>query len=315
MASSFYGSKKKSDRNESSNSEEESASVNYEDTSDDEYIHSETVSNSSSENSLNDEIESQSNEEEEDNEEENLNEDISSPDAEWMKVTRKARQHGFTGTEELCVRAHPSSTANQIWPIDLYKQIITDDIINLIVQETNRYAEQKISSVTVTRSKLRQWVPMNKGEIEKFIGLIIYMGLVPLPDIQIYWSKSRIYRNELVPSTMSRDRFLLLLQMLHFCNNEEPNVGKDLKIRKLVDMILVQYQSIYKSDSDEHCLQEAEGQKRKTRKRCRGCYEMLARNESSKVAKINSKKVSTYCDSCDGSPYLCLSCFNLKHNK
>ncbi|XP_064109615.1 piggyBac transposable element-derived protein 4-like [Macrobrachium nipponense] len=223
--------------------------------SDDEYIHSETGSSSSSEESLHDDSENQITEEEQENEEENeeeiLNEDTSPPNAEWTKVTKKARQHGFTGKEELCVTVHPSSTDNQIWPIDVYKQIITDDIINLIVQETNRYAEQKISSVTVTRrSKLRQWVPTNNEEIEKFIGLIIYMGLVPFPEIQLYWSKSILYKNEIVPKTMSRDRFLLLLQMLHFCNNEEPNVGRDWKIRKLLDMILVQYQSIYKSGSD-----------------------------------------------------------------
>ncbi|XP_066965651.1 piggyBac transposable element-derived protein 4-like [Macrobrachium rosenbergii] len=214
-----------------------------------------TGSSSSSEESLHDDSENQITEEEQENEEENeeeiLNEDTSPPNAEWIKVTKKARQHGFTGKEELCVTVHPSSTDNQIWPIDVYKQIITDDIINLIVQETNRYAEQKISSVTVTRrSKLRQWIPTNNKEIEKFIGLIIYMGLVPFPETQLYWSKSILYKNEIVPKTMSRDRFLLLLQMLHFCNNEEPNVGRDWKIRKLLDMILVQYQSIYKSGSD-----------------------------------------------------------------
>ncbi|XP_064080661.1 piggyBac transposable element-derived protein 4-like [Macrobrachium nipponense] len=258
LASNFYGSKKKSDRNESSNSEEELSSeedTSEEDTSDDEYIHSETGSSSSSEESLHDDSENQITEEKQENEEENeeeiLNEDTSPPNAEWIKVTKKARQHGFTGKEELCVTVHPSSTDNQIWPIDVYKQIITDDIINLIVQETNRYAEQKISSVTVTRrSKLRQWVPTNNEEIEKFIRLIIYMGLVPFPEIQLYWLKSILYKNEIVPKTMSRDRFLLLLQMLHFCNNEEPNVGRDWKIRKLLDMILVQYQSIYKSGSD-----------------------------------------------------------------
>ncbi|XP_064087379.1 uncharacterized protein LOC135202035 [Macrobrachium nipponense] len=78
--------------------------------------------------SLHDDSENQITEEEQENEEENeeeiLNENTSPPNAEWIKVTKKAQQHGFTG-KELCVTVHPSSTDNQIWPIDVYKQIIT----------------------------------------------------------------------------------------------------------------------------------------------------------------------------------------------
>lgn len=89
-------------------------------------------------------------------------------------MNKKTRLHEFSGKEELCVRADSSSMDHTIWPIDINKQIITDEILNLIVEETNHYADQKISSITLTRrSKLQQWVPTNKVEIEKFIGLII----------------------------------------------------------------------------------------------------------------------------------------------
>lgn len=65
----------------------------------------------------------------------------------------------------------------------------------------------------------------------------------------------------------------------------------------------------------QHFLSEAEGSKRASRKRCVGCYEMISTNEGSKVASKKAKKVSTFCSSCDGKPYQCLSCFETKHSK
>ena len=63
----------------------------------------------------------------------------------------------------------------------------------------------------------------------------------------------------------------------------------------------------------QHCLTEVEGPKSKTRKRCRGCYDMISLNEGSREATKKAKKVSTYCKHCENKPYLCLSCFENRH--
>ena len=89
-----------------------------------------------------------------------------------------------------------------------------------------------------------------KEEMEKFIGLLIYMGLVPLADTQLFWSKISLYINAFVQKTMSRDCFLLLLQMVHFYDKSKPAVGRDIKIKKLLSMILELYHSVYKSGPD-----------------------------------------------------------------
>ena len=44
----------------------------------------------------------------------------------------------------------------------------------------------------------------------------------------------------------------------------------------------------------QHCLVEAEGPKRSSRKCCRGCYEKISLNEGSTKASKMTKKVSTY---------------------
>ena len=63
-----------------------------------------------------------------------------------------------------------------------------------------------------------------------------------------------------------------------------------------------------------HALVEAAGPKLKTRKRCRSCYEVIANNEGSSVARKKTRRVNTFCDTCEGKPFLCVSCFSLKHS-
>ncbi|KAF2365962.1 PiggyBac transposable element-derived protein [Trinorchestia longiramus] len=53
----------------------------------------------------------------------------------------------------------------------------------------------------------------------------------------------------------------------------------------------------------------------KTRKRCHECYKMLAANERSAVARVKTHRVKTYCDDCEGKPYLCVNCFAITHAK
>ena len=54
----------------------------------------------------------------------------------------------------------------------------------------------------------------------KFLGIIIEMGLVQMPEIDYYWSKSKLFGSEVIQNTMSRDRFELLLKFYHF--EEQP---------------------------------------------------------------------------------------------
>ena len=66
-----------------------------------------------------------------------------------------------------------------------------DEIIDLIVRETNRYAEQYFQTHDISRrSKSRQWKLANDVEMRKFYGIIIEMRLVPMSELGYYWSSS-----------------------------------------------------------------------------------------------------------------------------
>jgi hypothetical protein len=65
------------------------------------------------------------------------------------------------------------------------------------------------------------------------------MGLVQMPKVDYYWSKSRLYGSEVIQNTMSRDKFELLLKLYHFSNNEKKYADQDrlFKLKPLLDLL------------------------------------------------------------------------------
>jgi hypothetical protein len=80
-----------------------------------------------------------------------------------------------------------NSEDSTINPVDCYRHSMTDEIISLMVRETNRYAEQHVQTQKLTkRSKTLQWKPSTSEEMLKCLGIIIEMGLVQMPEIDYY---------------------------------------------------------------------------------------------------------------------------------
>jgi len=141
-----------------------------------------------------------------------------------------------------------ASEDNTINPIDCYRHFITDEIIDLMVRETNRYAEQYSQTHEISRrSKFRQWKSTNNQEMWKFFGIIIEMGLVQMPKLKYYWSSSQLYRLDIIRNSMSRERFELLLKFWHFTNNNNKNSDQDrlFKVRPLLDLLKERFTSVY----------------------------------------------------------------------
>ncbi|CAH2091443.1 unnamed protein product [Euphydryas editha] len=79
------------------------------------------------------------------------------------------------------------SYSHKSQPFDYFTNLFPDSIIDLIVQETNRYATQKNS---------KNFQPTTAAEIKAFFGVMIMMGLHPLPDFELYWSTDPFYHNK-----------------------------------------------------------------------------------------------------------------------
>lgn len=105
-------------------------------------------------------------------------------------------------------------------PEDFYKLLIPDELFDKIDLETNLFAEQSIAKGKKLFSHSHSWKPTDRQESLKKIGLLLYMGLVRVPKISYYWSKDDILGQRFPSTIMSRNRFELILQYLHFSNNE-----------------------------------------------------------------------------------------------
>jgi hypothetical protein len=51
--------------------------------------------------------------------------------------------------------------------------------------------------------------------VKAFVGLIINMDLIPLPDVKYYWSNERKTQIIFFGDVMSRDHFLQIFWMMH----------------------------------------------------------------------------------------------------
>ncbi|GFW28432.1 piggyBac transposable element-derived protein 4 [Trichonephila clavipes] len=88
----------------------------------------------------------------------------------------------FTNTPEIHLDFDASSGKMQY-----YEALIDNNLIDLIVHETNRYAEQTIgSSIPRKHSRSKKWEPTSKEEMPVFIALIILQGIIKKPTNEQY---------------------------------------------------------------------------------------------------------------------------------
>jgi hypothetical protein len=90
-------------------------------------------------------------------------------------------------------------------PMDYFSLFFNDELLDSIVVETNRYARHKISELQRSlRSIWSRWSDVSVPEMKAFLGLIINMGLMPLPDTKDYWFNEWITQIKFFDDVMSR---------------------------------------------------------------------------------------------------------------
>jgi len=95
---------------------------------------------------------------------------------------------------------------------------VTNDFYNKIEEETNKYAalsQRKAGTVD------NNWEDTNAEEIQAYIGILIYMGLVDLTEIEDYF-QGDFCVCPIVRQAMTLKRFKKLGHYLHL-NDERPD--------------------------------------------------------------------------------------------
>ena len=104
-----------------------------------------------------------------------------------------------------------------------------DSLVQTIVDETNRYAEQVLQVTDKVWST-------TKEEIHAYMGFMILRGINHLPEIRDYWSVSEYFR---YADRISRDRFKEITRFLHFVDNDSlPARGEGYSQLQKVDPVI-----------------------------------------------------------------------------
>ena len=166
------------------------------------------------------------------------------PDLVWQQIENNRNMRQFA--ERTGPQRRYQVTTNEL---NFFEEFFTKDVWDLITTMTNMNAVRKIQNGNV------KWKPVNTQEIKVFIGLVIAMGIIKLPKLELYWQKRKWFFD--IPSfnkVMARDRFYQIWRYLHFCDetkapqNEDPNRDKLYKIRPLLTKVLHNFESNYVPD-------------------------------------------------------------------
>ncbi|CAF1508640.1 unnamed protein product [Adineta ricciae] len=135
----------------------------------------------------------------------------------WNKIEPESDAE-FVEDHGLIEDVTPISKDDTINPIDCYRHFITDEIIDLMVRETNRYAEQYLQSHEISRrSMFHQWKPTTNEEMLKFFGIIIEMTFIQMPKLKYYWSSSKFQQDPIAGLQHSETVVVNLLDGLLGC--------------------------------------------------------------------------------------------------
>jgi len=91
----------------------------------------------------------------------------------------------------------------------LFKIFFDDELVELIVRETNTYATQKIQarSFIPLRYRMRDWKPVTKDEMYVVLALFMLMGIIQKSTLCSYFSKNYILATPVFGSIISMDWF------------------------------------------------------------------------------------------------------------
>ncbi|CAB3241851.1 unnamed protein product [Arctia plantaginis] len=128
----------------------------------------------------------------------------------WSSNPNSMKTIDFTTEQQLLV---PPPTD----PYDAFRLFIDDDLLDLIVRETNANAVRVGAADNVKRnSRINNWKVLTKEELMTFLGLLLHTGTIRLNRICDYWKRHYLFNIPCFGQFMSRNRFLLILRCLHF---------------------------------------------------------------------------------------------------
>ena len=153
----------------------------------------------------------------------------------------------LTGSPELKVNLPVESKI-----IDFVCLFLTDQFFEIISEQTNLYAERYIASHPDERCYCcsQLWVPTSRDDIRKFLALYLLAGIIQKPALSQYWSTDPLLQASVFNCVVSRNRFQVIPQFIHFADNtfsypRDSNRDRLYKVPPIVEYLVDKFKSVY----------------------------------------------------------------------
>lgn len=143
-------------------------------------------------------------------------------------------------------------------PEDYYMYFVSEEILQLIVDETNKYGYNKLVNTSggdKPSARMSKWDNITVQTLKVFLGMLMWQGLMKLPHVRDYWSTNRLFSNE-VSKEMSRNKFELIMCMLHFGDNDTQEGDLLYKIQHLLEKLIHVFQNTL-TPAEDFCVDES----------------------------------------------------------
>ena len=133
-------------------------------------------------------------------------------------------------------------------PIDYFGLVFRPDMMAQFARNTNNYARWKMET---SGENDPRWSETDVYEIRAYIGMNILMGINPLPEADMYWSRDTFLGNIGIQETMTSNRYNKLTQYFHVSDRAtEPRRGEEgydrlYKVRPVLDHVLETFPAVY----------------------------------------------------------------------
>lgn len=123
------------------------------------------------------------------------------------------------------------------YPIDYFQSFITDEFLDLIVEQSNLYAVQQ---------NVNKPLNTTRNEIEQWLGLVFYFSITKLANTRMHWSHKLTKLMNVAHSVMSRDKFEAVKRNFHLVDNSKQTdkTDKMLKVRPLINQLRQKFNTI-----------------------------------------------------------------------
>ena len=117
---------------------------------------------------------------------------------------------------DVAFKGEPFPPLKDKTPLQYFKQFFDDDLIDLLVEQTNLYSVDN-----------RNLTGLDHNEMEMYIGMLVMMSIIKLPQMRMYWGKAT--QIPTVAEVMPVSRFEKIKHFFHCNDNNKnlPNTHKD----------------------------------------------------------------------------------------